>query len=193
LATAKSVQAPNRWPSIAGAAVVAALGAVMVGTEARAAWTHAPHYRLYINALGGGDRNVNWFFPHCDYFDAGFREAIAYIAAHAEANAELSTEIDLSAKYYSDRFGRPDLYPTLVRRGEACREGRICYVVVQTGRYYFLNEDAVAFLSEREPWYVERIRGLDVVKVYRLMPGESPFPNEHPAATATFPKAETLH
>jgi hypothetical protein len=51
-------------------------------------------------------------------------------------------------------------------------------VVVQVGRLYFLNQDAVQNLSRRTPWHVERIRGEDVVRVYRLLPGEMPFPDE---------------
>jgi len=65
-----------------------------------------------------------------------------------------------------------------VRRGQTCRSGRVCYVVVQTGRLYFLNQDAVDNLSRRTPWHVERIAGREVVKVYRLLPGEMPFPDE---------------
>jgi len=65
-----------------------------------------------------------------------------------------------------------------VRRGRTCRSGRVCYVIVQVGRLYFLNQDAVANLSRRTPWHVEQIRGRDVVKVYRLLPGEMPFPDE---------------
>src|SRR2546428_3857103 len=49
------------WASAAAAAVVV----LLVGGEARAALAHAPHYRLYIHAFGGGDRHVAWFFPHC--------------------------------------------------------------------------------------------------------------------------------
>jgi 4-amino-4-deoxy-L-arabinose transferase-like glycosyltransferase len=159
-------------------AAVAALAVALPGSEALAAVRHAPHYRLYISPLGGGDAEVQWYFPHCDYFDAGFREAVQYVAAHAEPGAELSTEIDLPARLYADFAGRSDLQQTLVRRGQACREGRVCYVVVQAGRWYFLNQDAVANLSERAPWHVERIEGREVVKVYRLLPGESPFPDE---------------
>ena len=66
---------------------------------------------------------------------------------------------------------------TLVRPGQACRSGAPCYVVVQTGRLYFKNQEAVARLSRREPWATVRIRGEDVVKVYKLPPGESPFPD----------------
>ena len=169
----EQVRAPlPRWAAIAAAALL------LPGTEALASVTHAPHYRLYISALGGGDARVQWYFPHCDYFDAGFREAVKYVAAHAEQGAELSTEIDWPAKLYSEFDGRPDLLQTLVRRGRTCRSGRICYVVVQVGRLYFLNRDAVQNLSRRVPWHVERIRGEEVVRVYRLLPGEAPFPDE---------------
>ena len=165
-------------------AAAAAVALLLVGGEARAAWTHAPHYRLYINAFGGGDRNVTWFFPDCDYFDAGFREAIQQIAARAEPGAEVATEIDWPAALYAERSGRPDLVQTLVRRGRACRSGQPCYVVTQVGRLYFLNRDAVSWLARREPWSTVRIRGQDVVKVYRLPPGESPFPDENPGVPA---------
>jgi Dolichyl-phosphate-mannose-protein mannosyltransferase len=168
------------WASAAAAAVVV----LLVGGEARAALTHAPHYRLYINAFGGGDGNVDWFFPHCDFFDTGFREAMQTIAARAEPGAEVATEIDWPAELYAERFGRPDLQQTLVRRGRACRSGQPCYVVVQLGRLYFLNADAVKWLARREPWTTVRVQGEDVVKVYRLPPGESPFPDENPPATA---------
>jgi 4-amino-4-deoxy-L-arabinose transferase-like glycosyltransferase len=172
-----------RRPAWAPAAA-AALGLLLVGSEARAALRHAPHYRLYINSLGGGDAKVSWFFPHCDYFDAGFREAMQRIAAGAERGAEVATEIDWPASLYAERFGRPDLLHTLVRRRRACRSGQPCYVVVQIGRLYFLNRDAVQWLSRREPWNTVRIRGEDAVKVYRLPPWESPFPDENPLRSA---------
>jgi hypothetical protein len=133
---------------------------------------------LYISPLGGGDENVDWYFPHCDYFDTGFREAIKYIAAHAEPGAEVSTEIDWPARLYADQAGRSDLLQTLNRRGRACLSGKVCYVVVQTGRLYFLNEDAVRNLARRTPWHIEQIRGRDVVRVYKLLPGENPYPDE---------------
>jgi Dolichyl-phosphate-mannose-protein mannosyltransferase len=170
-------RARRAWPRAATPAA-AALALVLVGGEAQAAVEHGPHYRLYISPLGGGDREVTWYFPHCDYFDAGFREAIEYVAAHAEPNAEVSTEIDWPSRLYAERAGRHDLEHTLDRRGRGCRLGRVCYVVVQTGRLYFLNQEAVANLARRTPWHVERIRGEDVVKVYRLEPGELPFPGD---------------
>lgn len=51
-------------------------------------------------------------------------------------------------------------------------------MTVQVGRTYLHNQDAVKLLSVRDPVHVETIRGQPVVQVYRLEPGESPFPAE---------------
>jgi hypothetical protein len=170
--------------------VLVLLTLVMWGGEAQASLRYAPNYRLYINWFGGGDRNVDWFFPHCDYFDAGFREGVRYVAAHAEPDAELSTEIDLVARYYAEQFGRADLAHTLVRDGESCRQNRTCYVIVQTGRLYFLNREAVQNLERLKPWHVESVRGHPVVKIYRLAAGESPFPEKSLASTRASPEVQ---
>ncbi|TMA29242.1 MAG: phospholipid carrier-dependent glycosyltransferase [Deltaproteobacteria bacterium] len=159
-------------------AMAAALVLLLPGGEALAAALHSPHYRLYISPLGGGDAQAQFFFPHCDYFDAGFREAVQYVAEHAEPQAEISSEIDWTARLYSERAGRSDLSQSLVRRGRACRSGHVCYAFVQVGRLYFFNQEAVENLAHRPPWHVESIEGQEVVKVYRLLPGESPFPGE---------------
>jgi hypothetical protein len=175
-----------RASSGATAAFAGALGVGLAWDVIQPTATHAPHERLYISPIGGGDANVTWFFPHCDYFDAGFREAMQYIAAHAEPYAEVSSELAYevatphfkTASLYTDLAGRHDLTHTLLRRGLTCRSGHPCYAVVQTGRLYFLNQDAVANLAHRTPWYVVKIRDEDVVKVYRLEPGEMPYPDE---------------
>jgi len=156
-------------------AVAAVLGAVLVGAEAQAALAHAPHYRLYISPLAGGESRVTYYFPHCDYFDAGFREAIQAIAERAEPGAEITTEIDWPARYYADRAGRSDLVVSLFRPGQACRSGRPCYVVTQAGRWYRYSVEALERLERQAPWHVERIEGVEVVKVYRLPPGRDPF------------------
>jgi 4-amino-4-deoxy-L-arabinose transferase-like glycosyltransferase len=189
-------RARSAWPrGLRAPAAGAALGIVLAGGEAQAAVTHAPHYRLYISPLGGGDGRVTRYFPHCDYFDAGFREAVQHVAAHAEPGAELSSEegypylgseqrIAWSSRLYADRASRGDLIHTPLRRGSSCVQGRVCYVVVQVGRLYFMNQEAVENLVRRSPWHVERIRGEEVVKVYRLGPGESPFASPDKLGTA---------
>jgi hypothetical protein len=153
-------------------------GPLLVASEARETISLAPHDRLYISPLAGDEHGPEWFFPHCDYFDAGFRETVAWLAERAEPSAEISSEALLPAVLYAGRFGRDDLLMTRTTRSESCRSGRVCYVVVQVGRLYLHNQDAVKLLSERDPVHVETIRGRPVVQVYRLEPGESPFPGE---------------
>jgi hypothetical protein len=165
-------------PAFASGAVAAMLAALSIGPELEASLSHAPHFRTYISPLGGGDRYVTWYFPHCDYFDAGFREAMEYVAAHADPGAEVSSEIDWTARYYVQRDGRDDLVFSILRPDDACRQGRTCYIAVQPGRLYEANRNAIENLSRRHPWYVVRIRGVEVVKVYRLAPAESPFPKD---------------
>lgn len=159
-------------------AAPAMAGPLLVFSEARAALSLAPHHRLYISPLAGGAHGPEWFFPHCDYFDVGFREAIAWLAVHAEPEAEISSEAVLPAALYARRFGRDDLLTTRTRKEWSCRAGRVCYVIVQVGRLYSHNQGAVNHLSARDPVHVEEIRGRPVVQVYRLEPGESPFPDE---------------
>jgi hypothetical protein len=143
------------------------LAPLLAGAELQAALRFAPHYRLYISPLAGGEANVDWLFPHCDYFDAGFREAMIHVAQQAEPEAEVATEIELLASFYAERAGRADL---LLTRGASCRSQRPCYVVAQPGRIYFNNREALADLATRTPWHVESVRGHPAAVVYRLEP-----------------------
>lgn len=154
---------------------LAVCAALLVATEASAAVKHAPHYRLFINALGGGDARATWFFPHCDLYDAGFREAMAAIAARAEPNSEVCSETSWLARHYADRSGRNDLATAPITEQRGCKTEQPCYVIVEPGRVYWHNERAVEQLARRAPWHVERIDGAEVARVYRLAPGESLF------------------
>jgi hypothetical protein len=49
-------------------------------------------------------------------------------------------------------------------------------VIVQVGRLYLHNQAALERLATRTPVHTERIRDQDVVRVYRLDPGEALFP-----------------
>jgi 4-amino-4-deoxy-L-arabinose transferase-like glycosyltransferase len=164
--------------------VAAATALLLVVPEATAALTHAPHYRLYVNAFGGGDRRVTWFFPHCDYFDAGMREALAWVAANAEPGAEVVSEVDWTVRLYTAADGRPDLVSSPFLPGRGCHLRRPCYVLVHVGRRYRHNEAALDRLSGRAPVHVVRIRGVDAVRVHRLAPGEALFPAAAAAAVA---------
>ena len=138
--------------------------------EAGATLALAPHSRLYVSPLAGGDANLDWLFPHCDYFDAGLREAVQAISSDAEPGAEIAAAVDLPVRFYA----RSDLRVTMLSDGDACVAGVPCYVIVQPGRIYLENREAIAALAARRPWAVERIHGHAAATVYRLEPGESP-------------------
>ena len=89
-----------------------------------------PHPRLYVNAFGGGDAAVDTAFPHCDYFDAGVREAIAEIARRAEPGAQIGSDTDWLARYYAERDARPDLTIDRLLPHRLCRRDTPCYIVV---------------------------------------------------------------
>jgi 4-amino-4-deoxy-L-arabinose transferase-like glycosyltransferase len=164
---------------------LATAGLLAVAPEAHAAFVHAPHQRLYVSAFAGGDRNVSWFLPHCDYFDAGIREAVAWVAAHAEPEAEVASEVDWTVRLYAARDGRPELVSSPILPGRGCRMGRPCYVLVQPGRIYRHNQAAIERLARAPPAHVELVRGEEAVRVYRLAPGEPLFPPEVRATEAS--------
>jgi 4-amino-4-deoxy-L-arabinose transferase-like glycosyltransferase len=187
LASWACAQLPVSMGRAARPVAVAAMGLLLVVPETRAAVAHAPHYRLYVNAFAGGDRAVTSFLPHCDYFDAGVREAVAWIAAHAEPGAEVASEVDWTVRLYAERGGRPDLVSSPILPDRGCHTGRPCYVLVQPGRVYRHNQAALERLAGTKPVHVERVRDEDAARVYRLAPGEPLFPSE--AQVAGSPRA----
>jgi 4-amino-4-deoxy-L-arabinose transferase-like glycosyltransferase len=160
-------------------ALVAA-GLLIAVPETFATVSHAPHARLYLNALGGGDARIDYFFPHCDYFDAGLREAILAIARQAEPGAEISAEPGWVVRYYADTLGRQDIVETTIRPAVACVHHRVCYVIDQTGRLYWHNQAALERLEQTRPWTTVDVGGHQVIRVYRLEPGAALFPSASP-------------
>ena len=178
----------SRAPAAVARAAPAALALAVAAPEVAATLTHAPHHRLYLSPLAGGDAAVTWFLPHCDYFDAGVREAMAWVSARAEPGAEVVSDVDWSVRLYAERNGRADLVSSPMFAARACRLGKPCYALVQVGRLYRHNEAAVRRLEAVAPAHVERIRGTDAVRVYRLAPGEPLFPPERVAGSAAPPR-----
>jgi 4-amino-4-deoxy-L-arabinose transferase-like glycosyltransferase len=152
------------------------LALALLGPEAAASASHAPHYRLYVNALGGGDERLDYFFPHCDYFDAGVREAVQWIAQHSEPHAQVASETPWLVRYYADLAGREDLTSKPLNRESACHEGGPCYVLVQPGRLYGHNRVALEFLEKREAVDTVTVGSHGAARVYRLAATDVLFP-----------------
>lgn len=158
------VRAPER---AAGAALVAVTLAVLAPALV-AAQEAAPHYRMYLNAFGGPQENLRRFFPHCDFYDVGLREAVQYVCARAEPGAQLRSEAPVVVAHYASLCGRGDLKVTTISRpADACEPGRPCYHILQSGRVYFETRDLVEQLhAQRPPDAVVRARGVGVAEIY---------------------------
>jgi hypothetical protein len=139
---------------------------VVVGPIADAA-AIAPNYSLALNPLGRG--RTGWFFPHDEFYDAGLREAIAWICRDAPPNAVVYGEAPPVFAYYQRRFGRPDLrFRQLSATGTAADLESPDYVVVQNGRIYFENIGYVRELeASRPPAETILVAGAEAARVYR--------------------------
>jgi hypothetical protein len=69
----------------------------------------APHYRLYVNALGGGPARAGDYFPQDEFYDAYMQNAMIEIARRARPGTRVASELAGVAAYYAQRVNRPDL------------------------------------------------------------------------------------
>jgi hypothetical protein len=127
-----------------------------------------PHYRMYLNSFGGPPRNLRAYFPHCDFYDVGLREAIQYVCARAEKNAQVRAEPEVAVAHYMKLCGRDDIkVTTMSRPGDHCEAGRACYHILQEGRMYFETRATFAELhARRPPDAIVRAGGVRVAEIY---------------------------
>lgn len=69
----------------------------------------APHYRLYVNALGGGPSKAGAYFPQDEFYDAYMQDAMTEIARRAAPGKRVAGELPAVGSYYAQRANRPDL------------------------------------------------------------------------------------
>ena len=100
---ARSFRASNAARAIV---LVVAVG-IFIGLPAWSAYSAAPHYALYTNALGAN--HMGFFFPHDEFYDDGLREAIKMVCDRAPSGAIIAHETPAVARYYLEKFGRTDL------------------------------------------------------------------------------------
>ena len=87
----------------------AALASLVIITAFWSAARSAPHYRLYVNALGGGPPQAGAYFPQDEFYDAYMQDAMVEIARRARPGARVASELQSVASYYAQRANRPDL------------------------------------------------------------------------------------
>jgi predicted membrane-bound dolichyl-phosphate-mannose-protein mannosyltransferase len=86
-----------------------ALASLVIISAFWSAVNAAPHYRLYVNALGGGPAKAGAYFPQDEFYDAYMEDAMTEVARRAQPNTRVASEIPTVADYYALRANRPDL------------------------------------------------------------------------------------
>jgi hypothetical protein len=69
----------------------------------------APSYALYLNAFGGGTRNVCRYFAPDEVSEFDSREVVREVCRIAPPHARLATARPMSMSYYLDRAERSDI------------------------------------------------------------------------------------
>lgn len=127
-----------------------------------------PYYSLFVNRVGGGMAKAGSYFPHDEFYDAGLREAVEYVAQCGPHFSSIYSDADDLVTYYSKRFGRPDLVRGSLCQGDP-KASPVNYVLVQDGRRYFENSERIdrierTYLPEKEV----RVDGIPAVSIYRI-------------------------
>ncbi len=144
---------------------------LFLGAPTWAALAASPYYSFYVNELGGGEKRRAYYFPHDEVYDAGMREALAFLAAHAPRGSRIGHDAPGVLRVYARRFGREDWVGielsspgfTLVS------EEYPLYVIVQKGRRYFENQRWIEELERHyRPILEVRIEGVVTTTVYEI-------------------------
>ncbi|HLL75077.1 MAG TPA: glycosyltransferase family 39 protein [Pyrinomonadaceae bacterium] len=143
---------------------------LVVLSSAYASASAAPHYRLYTNALGGGQARAGSHFPHDEFYDASTPGAAALIAARARPGSAVASETPELFDFYARRAGRDDLRHVSLSDPEAVGElSAGDHVVVARGRRYFSNEAATAALeSTAQPAATLQLGGVPSARIFAL-------------------------
>jgi predicted membrane-bound dolichyl-phosphate-mannose-protein mannosyltransferase len=148
----------------------AALPSAVILLTFWAAATAGPHYRFYVNALGGGDVRAGTMFPQDEFYDAYMQEVMAEIGKRAPSGARVASEIPSVASYYGNRAGRTDLVCFEVSdRTEIEKLKPGDFVIDARGRTYFSNQVMLMRLrNAAQPAFNVAVGAVPAADVYVL-------------------------
>ncbi len=157
----------SRVRSIAWAAAVV----LFIGLPAWSAYSVAPHYALYTNAMGAN--RIGYYFPHDEFYDDGLREAIKFVCDNAPPNATIAHETPGVARYYLGRFNRTDLNSKAISSLDFDSRSAPypTFFIVQRGRTYFENRDELDWIrSNCQKLHEVRVNGMNAAEVFVNQP-----------------------
>ena len=147
-----------------------ALASLVIISAFWSAVVAAPHYRLYMNALGGGPAKAGAYFPQDEFYDAFMQDAMAELAKRARTNAHIASETPAVAAYYAQRANRPDLI--CVELSDPAELEKLTpgdFVIDARGRTYFTNQAMLTRLREAgEPAFTVAVGTTAAANVYLM-------------------------
>jgi hypothetical protein len=147
-----------------------ALASLVVISAFWSAVIAAPHYRLYMSALGGGPTKAGAYFPQDEFYDAYMQELMAELANRARPNARVAGEISALAAFYAQRANRPDLI--CVELSDPAELEKLQpgdFVIDARGRTYFTNQPMLMRLRQAgQPAFTIAVGATPAANVYVL-------------------------
>ncbi|HEX8181822.1 MAG TPA: glycosyltransferase family 39 protein [Pyrinomonadaceae bacterium] len=150
--------------------VLTALAALVVLAALAATVTVAPHHRLYINFLGGGQARAGYYFPQDEFYDAELRDVMSEIARRAPLHARVANETPGLAAFYAAQAQRPDLNSVSLsdpHERAALRPGD--FIIAARGRRYFSTDALLTALRATTlPAFTVSVGPMPAAEVYIL-------------------------
>jgi len=132
----------------AGIYARAALASLVIVSALWSSASAMPHYRLYMNLLGGS-AHAGQYFPQDEFYDAYMQDALTEIAKRASPGARVASELPTVAAYYAQRVNRADL--VCVELSDPSELGKLApgdFVIDGRGRTYFSNQAMLSRLRQ---------------------------------------------
>jgi hypothetical protein len=124
----------------AGIVARAALASLVIVSALWSSASAMPHYRLYMNLLGGS-AHAGQYFPQDEFYEAYMQDALREIAKRASPGARVASEVPTVAAYYAQRVNRADL--VCVELSDPVELGKSApgdFVIDGRGRTYLSNQ-----------------------------------------------------
>ena len=146
--------------------VPAFLAVLVITSSMIASAQAAPHFRLFMNMLGGGAAHAGYYFPHDEFYDSSMRDVISEISKRARPGARVASESQSLVSYYAQRDKRTDLMPVSLSDPDALRQlQQGDFLIVSRGRRYFSNDSTLTALGSQKAdlqFFLGDVRSVDV-------------------------------
>ena len=142
---------------------------VFVGAPFVAQAQFQPHPALYQNVLGARMSTPGATFPNDELYDAGIREAVAFVVAHARPGAAIVSDAPGVVGEYVLRSPRRDLQVWSLSMRGIPRPPTDAWVIAQDSHSCFESLQMVEQLRRAAtPAFTYRVRGTTAVQVFRM-------------------------